>query len=169
MNFLEELTSEWYEYNGYFCRKNIRYGKPSRGGGYVGEIDVVAYHPKTKEFIHIECSADAWSWEKKRVEFRKKFLKASKYYSSEFPFYKKKVRKIVITGYSYPRLNAEDKMNFGGGVEIILVPNFIKLIVSVLSEKDPWNVGIHESTYPLLRAIQYGTFYLLRDLKSSKD
>ncbi len=69
MNFLEQLAAEWYGYRGYFCRTNIRFGKTGHGG-HIGEMDVIAYHPKTREFIHVECSSDSWSWEKKREIFR---------------------------------------------------------------------------------------------------
>ena len=43
-NFLEELTAEWYEFNGYFVRRNVNVGKRPEGG-YECELDVVAFHP----------------------------------------------------------------------------------------------------------------------------
>jgi len=55
MNFLEQLISEWYAHKGYFVRTNIKFGRLSHGG-WKGEIDVVAYEPKSKEFIHVETS-----------------------------------------------------------------------------------------------------------------
>lgn len=167
MNFLETLTAEWYEYNGYFCRTNIRFGETGHGG-HIGEMDAVAYHPKTKEFIHVECSTDSWSWVEKRAVFIKKFEKAERYYREKFPFERGAVRKIAITGFSKPRHNSEQKMNFGNGIETILVPDFVTTISSELSKKDPWNVGINESSYPLLRSIQFGTFYLLRKIKKDE-
>lgn len=164
MNFLEKLTAEWYEYQGYFCLTNIRFGQTGHGG-HLGEMDVIAYHPKTKEFIHVECSTDAWSWDQKKKVFGKKFENATKYYDEKFPFDKKKVRKIAVTGFSRPRNNPERKMDFGKNIEVILVPDFVVSIASDLSKKDPWYIGINESSYPLLRSIQYGTFYLLRKIK----
>jgi len=165
MNFLEQLAAEWYEYNGYFYRTNIRFGRPGHGGR-IGEMDVIAYHPKTREFIHIECSSDAWSWEKKREVFRKKFDNASRYYKKEFPFEKSDIKKIAITGYSIPRVNREKKLNFGFGIEVILVPDFVASAAQKISKLDPMTTGIHESTYPLLRAIQHGTVYLKRAEKN---
>ena len=161
MNFLEKLTAEWYEYKGYFIRTNIRFGKTGHGG-HIGEMDVIAYHPKTREFIHIECSSDSLSWEKKKKIFTKKFKNAKKFYNENFPFNKSKIRKIVITGFSRPRNNTEQKMNFGEGIEVILVPDFVILISSEISKLDPWYISINENSYPLLRSIQYGTFYLKR-------
>ena len=81
MNFLEQLVAEWYGYKGFFVRTNIKFGKNAHGkGGHVGEIDVLAYHPTLNEFIHTECSTDAWSWSKKQIVFKKKFENAEKYY-----------------------------------------------------------------------------------------
>lgn len=68
MSFLEQLTSEWYAYKGYFVRTNIKFGKLAKGG-WTGEIDVAAYKPQTKEFIHIESSTDADSWNKRKAFF----------------------------------------------------------------------------------------------------
>ena len=141
MNFLEQLAAEWYEYKGYFCRTNIRFGETGHGG-HIGEMDVIAYHPKTKEFVHIECSTDAWSWERKKEVFAKKFKNAHKFYEEKFPFEKENIRKIAVTGFSRPRNNADQKMNFGLGVEVFLVPEFVVLISSELSKLDPWYVGI---------------------------
>ena len=42
MNFLEQLITEWYGYKGFFVRNNVKYGKRA-GGGYEGEMDVVAF------------------------------------------------------------------------------------------------------------------------------
>jgi len=168
MNFLEELAAEWYEYNGYFSQANIRFG-PTGHGGHIGEMDVIAYHPKTKELVHIECSTDSLSWQKKKEIFAKKFKNAQKFYNEKFPFNKKKIHRIAITGFSRPRNNAEQKMNFGKEIEVFLVPEFIVLIATKLSKLDPWYVGINEASYPLLRAIQFGTFYLKRTEKRSKN
>ena len=39
MNYLEQIVGEWYEYSGYFVRRNILVGKRSKGG-YEGELDI---------------------------------------------------------------------------------------------------------------------------------
>ena len=53
MNFLEQVVAEWFSYEGYFVKTNIKFGKLPRGG-FTGEMDVVAFHPKTRELVHIE-------------------------------------------------------------------------------------------------------------------
>ena len=57
MNFLEQVIAEWFSHKGYFVKTNIKFGKlPS--GGFAGEVDVVAFHPQTRELVHIEASTD---------------------------------------------------------------------------------------------------------------
>lgn len=77
-NFLEQLVAEWYEYQGYFVRRNVRVGKWTKGG-YEGELDVVAFHPETKRLVHVESSMDADSWGKRKQRFTKKFEAGKKY------------------------------------------------------------------------------------------
>jgi hypothetical protein len=64
MNFLEQLVGEWYSYQGYYVRTNVMVG-PRDAGGYEGELDVVAFHPETREIVHVETSMDALSWDKR--------------------------------------------------------------------------------------------------------
>ena len=61
-NFLEELVAEWYEFQGYFIRRNIPVGKRPKGG-YQSELDIVCFHldkkelPDKKELVP-ECVKD---------------------------------------------------------------------------------------------------------------
>jgi len=64
MNFLEQLLAEWFEYQGYFVRRNVRVGPRSKGG-YECELDIVAFHPERKHLVHVEPSTDADSYDKR--------------------------------------------------------------------------------------------------------
>lgn len=55
INFLEQLVAEWYEYRGFFVRRNVNVGKRT-AGGHEGELDVVAFHPVEKLLVQIETS-----------------------------------------------------------------------------------------------------------------
>jgi hypothetical protein len=72
MNHLEELVSEWFEYCGYFVRRNVLVGRRLRGG-YDCELDVVAYHPGLRRLVHVEPSLDADSWARREERYAKKF------------------------------------------------------------------------------------------------
>ena len=153
MNFLEQITSEWYVYKGYFVRTNIKFGRLSHGG-WKGEIDIAAYNPQTKDFIHVETSTDADSWAKRKERFCRKFRNAAEFYSELFPFQINKIQKIALVGFSKPKI----KPNFGDSINVILVPDFFREITNELKKKNPMQVAIPEN-YPLLRAIQFSTFY----------
>jgi hypothetical protein len=44
MNFIEQLTAEYYELTGYWVRKNVR--------GKKAELDILAYRPSDGELVH---------------------------------------------------------------------------------------------------------------------
>lgn len=85
MNFLEQLVAEWYAFQGYFVRTNIKFGKRAKGG-YLGEMDVVAFHPKEKTLTHIETSMDADSWSERKKRFQRKFQDANSHFKELFDF-----------------------------------------------------------------------------------
>ena len=157
MNFLEQLVAEWYSYHlGYFVRTNVKFGRRARGG-YIGEMDVVAYHPETEVFIHIETSTDSDSWSKRKQKFERKFRDARAHYVETFPFKNGIIRprQIAIVG---ANRNRNPNHSFGDSIEIIHIPELINEITNILKEKDPWRDAVPEG-YPLLRAIQYSSFY----------
>ena len=153
MNFLEQLAAEWYQFKGYFVRTNVKFGRRSRGG-WKGEMDVVAYNPSTQEFLHIETSTDANSPKVREERFTRKFRDARGHYRELFPFKGEKLKQIAVVGFT----SARTPLNFGDGIEIISIPDFIRKITQELQEKNPAQDAIPE-TYPLLRAIQYAMFY----------
>ncbi len=170
MNFLEQLAAERYQYNGYFVRTNLRFGRNARGkGGHVGEIDVVAYDPNTEIFIHLESSTDAYSWSKRKKVFEKKFTNARKYYLEIFPFKRMdiKPKQIALVGFNLspsPKTSSwksspPDKLPWGNiKIEVIHIPKFFQDIKLELQDKDPQRNAIPEN-FPLLRAIQYSIYY----------
>ncbi|NOZ77220.1 MAG: hypothetical protein GXO65_06050 [Euryarchaeota archaeon] len=153
MNFLERLVAEWYSYQEYFVRTNIKFGKRAKGG-YTGEMDVVAFHPKEKRLIHIETSMDAYSWAQRKKKFQKKFKDATSHYNELFDFPIDKIDQIAIVGFGKPKVDVD----FGDGVKIISIPDFMIKISSDLSNKHPLKNAIPQE-YPLLRAIQFSAFW----------
>lgn len=77
-NFLESLVAEWYEFTGYFVRRNTRVGKRPKGG-YESELDVVAFNPAKNHLVHVEVSSDAGSWTTRELRLMKKFECGRKY------------------------------------------------------------------------------------------
>jgi hypothetical protein len=155
MNFLEQLVAEWYAFQGYFVRTNIKFGKRAEGG-YSGEMDVVAFHPKEKRLIHIETSTDANSWSKRKERFQRKFQDANSHFKELFDFHINEVRCIAIVGFGKPK--EKEKADFGYNIKVISIPDLIREITTDLSNRHPMKNAIPEE-YPLLRSIQFATFW----------
>lgn len=82
-NHLEQLLAEWYEYQGYYIKRNVMVGKRVKGG-FECELDIIAYNPKTKHLIQLEPSLDTNSWATRERRFRKKFDAGKKYIKEQF-------------------------------------------------------------------------------------
>src|SRR5256885_2791112 len=82
-NYLEQLVAEWYEYKGYFIRRNVNVGRRERGG-YECELDIVGFHPTKNHLIQVEPSGAASSWADREKTYRKKFEAGRKYIPSLF-------------------------------------------------------------------------------------
>lgn len=145
-NHLEDLAKEYYEYKGYFVRSNIRVIK-REGGGYNGEIDLLAYNPVNRELLHIECSMDAEKKEDEEKMAEKKFQRDIDY-RKIIPFEFTNLRKIYIIG----QTKGQNEIKMPKDVEHISLGPFIKEIYSEL----PSDIikEIVPEVYPLLRAIQ---------------
>lgn len=162
MNFLEQLVAEWHGYLGRFILKNVKFGK-LRGGGYEGEMDIVAFDPQTQILHHIEVSSDAASWGKRKERFKKKFEAAARHYNKTFNFKFEKVKKIAIVGWGLSRLPKH--INFGKDISVLSIPKFIIEVSSYLSDRSPMHEAVPEG-YPLLRAIQFARHFV--KIKSKK-
>jgi hypothetical protein len=147
MNYLEQLLSEWYEYKGYFVRKNIRVG-PRKEGGYECELDIVAFNPKTNHLVHLEPSSDTQTWDVREIRYRKKFDAGKKYIPALFE------------GMTIPKeIEQEAVFLFGskkresiGGGKVSLVSEFLSEMKSVLSTKNIEKEIVPEN-FPLIRAL----------------
>jgi hypothetical protein len=154
MNFLEQLASEWYAYNNYFVRTNIKYGYRNKGG-FVGEIDVAAYKPKENLLVHVEASMDDDTWEERKERMSEKFNKARPYYTDIFKFDIVMIERIAIAGYSWGEANPS---YFGDDIKLVLVPDFIRKVTQKMSEYTPVQKKIPGES-GLLRAIQFTAAY----------
>lgn len=152
MNFLEQLIAEWYAFNGYFVRTNVKFGKREKGG-YKGEMDVVAYHPSTKVLTHVEASTDANTWEERKTAIDRKFGDAA-HFTELFDFDIKGIKRIAIFGFSKPK----NPVKFKDDIELLTIPQFVESITEELSKRSPQSAVVPEN-YPLLRAIQLAAYY----------
>lgn len=150
MNHLEQLVAEWYEYRGYFVRRNVLVGK-RLSGGYECELDVVAFHPEQEHLVHLEPSLDADPWAKREVRFGKKFAAGRKYIPALFKgiVLPSEMEQIALFGFAS---NANRKTLAGG--RIMTASELFAEIVAGISGKRLAKAAIPEQ-YPLLRTIQF--------------
>lgn len=149
-NFLEQLVAEWYEYQGYFVRRNVKVSKRSLGG-YGSELDIVALHPKTKIIVHVEPSMDSGSWASRNERYTKKFELGREAIPEIFH--------INMNEYSLRQIGlfhfaSKTNHQIIGGGEILLVSEFLEMIFKDLRDKRTDSEIVPEN-YPLLRTIQF--------------
>ncbi len=153
-NFLEQLIAEWYEYQGYFIRKNVLVGKRSQGG-YECELDIVAFHPEKKHLVHIEPSMDASSWAEREKRYEKKFKAGKKYIPGLFEGLKipKSIEQIALLGFASKKTHK----SLAGG-KILLVDELLKDIFEELRHTSIYT-GMVPEGLPILRALQFVVEY----------
>lgn len=151
-NYLEQLAAEWYEYQGYFLRRNVLVG-PRANGGYECELDIVGFHPTRKHLIHIEPTQDAHSWAKREERFKKKFSAGRKYIPSIFEGLDipKEIEQVCLLGFgsnvNHPIL---------GGGRVVTVAEFLEEIMNGIKDTHINRSAMSEN-HALLRTLQFVT------------
>jgi len=150
MNFLEQLIAEWYEYQGYFVRRNVLVGKRT-DGGWECELDVVAFHPGKKHLVHIEPSMDSNSWEKRTARYGKKFEAGRKHIPKLFagidiPDH---IEQIALFGLG----SRTNNPTLAGGT-VWLMSDLLLNITTLLRTRRVEKEAVSEQ-FPLLRTIQF--------------
>ena len=154
MNFLEQLVAEWHELQGYFVRRNVRVGQLA-GGGFGGELDVVALHPGKKRLLHIEPSMDAHSWEQREERFRKKFEIGKIHIPMLFAGFPSlpAIEPIAFIGFG----SAPGRSTLGGG-KLIMIGSPLEEIRSSLKDR-PLNRAAVPEQFFLLRTLQFAAHH----------
>jgi hypothetical protein len=148
MNHLEQLVSEWLQYNNYFVRVSVPVG-PRPKGGFEGELDVVGIHPGKGHLIHIECSLDAASKEKREAKFSAKFERGRRFAPMTFAG----LPEVTAVDQVAVLMLAGDDVKFVGGVRVIRTTDLILEINKGLAHTSPQR-GAVPSNLPLLRTLQ---------------
>jgi hypothetical protein len=156
VNFLEQLVAEWYEFRGYFVRRNVRVG-PRAAGGHVAELDVVAYHPANKHLVHIEPSSDADSWDERERRYAKKFKAGREYIPALFDGLDVPVEIEQIALFIFG--STRTRTQIGGG-RILLIDDLLKEIRDDLSSRSVARAAVPEQ-YVILRSLQFAAHYWL--------
>lgn len=146
MNHLEQIVAEWLSFNGYFVRTAVRVGKKP-GGGHEGELDVVGFNPARKHFIHVECSLDADSNQRREEKFAGKFERGRRYAGGLFAGLPVAGTPDQVVVHTFAT-----KRNFGGG-RLVTTAELVREIMEGLRDTSPASGAVPES-FPLLRTLQ---------------
>lgn len=153
-NFLEQLAAEWYEFSGYFVKRNVNVGRRPQGG-WECELDIVAFNPEKKHLVHFEPSMDADSWAKRNERFHKKFEAGEKHIPKLFEAFRPlpKIEPIAIFVFG----SARDHPEVGGG-RVLMIKDFMQTVRNRIKGKSVSTEAISEK-YVILRALQFATEY----------
>lgn len=149
-NHLESLVAEWYEFNGYFVRRNVQVGR-RKAGGYECELDVVGFHPKLQKLVQIEPSLDADSWVVRETRYKKKFEAGQKYIRLLFDGIDLPASIDQIAIFVFGGRNTRSQI---AGGSILPFENFMNEIYQFV-RKRPLNNAMIPELFPLLRSLQF--------------
>ena len=150
MNYLEDFVAQWYEYRGFFVRRNVLVGKRA-AGGYECELDVVAFHPSDGILVHVEASMDAHSWGTRETRFKRKFDAGRRYIPALFSGLRlpSRIDQIALFG-----LASRRNRTHVGGARIVLVEDLLADVLAELRDRRIASNAVPEDK-PILRTLQY--------------
>lgn len=156
-NYLEQFLAEWYEYQGYFIRRNVWVGKREKGG-YECELDIVAFHPGKKHLLQVEPSSDADSWAKREERYARKFLAGRKYIPELFKDFEARgpIDQIAV----FVSASKQNRQSLAGG-RIVLASEILVDILKELRSSSIFSSAVSEQ-YPILRTLQFVCEYRKR-------
>jgi hypothetical protein len=152
-NHLEDLVAEWYQFQGYFVRRNIQVGRRAKGG-YDCELDIVAFHPKLKRLIHVEPSLDANTWEKRETRYSKKFEQGRRHIPGLFDGLELPADLEQIAIFAF---GGASRTTLAGG-RVVFIKEFMRDILNSLGGRRLEAAAIPEE-FPLLRTLQFAAQY----------
>lgn len=149
-NYLEQLASEWYEYRGFFVRRNVPVGLGSKGG-FEAELTVVALHPGERRVVHIEPSMDAHSWEVREKRFKKKFDAGRKHLAD---LTGELCAGAEIEQVALIALGSRTNHPTLGGGRVKTLAEFMAQILAEMKERSGEDLSVPQQ-YPILRTLQF--------------
>lgn len=148
MDYLEHLTREWYEYQGYFVRQALWVGL-GPDGSYECELDVVAFHPLHRHVVQVEPSFDLLPREEHEAHFRTKFDAGKKYLHRLFGV----SARLHIEQIALIATPAAQPHGTVGGGRVLHLAEFIADIVQRFEELGPAGEPVSDQ-WPLMRTLQ---------------
>lgn len=149
-NYLEQLAAEWYEYRGYFVRRHVLVG-PRAGGGFEGDLTILAVHLEKGDVVHVEPSMDAHSWEKREQRYSSRFALGRQHIPELLgeAADADRIRQIALVGLG----SSTNHPTLGGG-EVLSLGEFLARILAAFRGQDMAAQPVPQQ-YPILRTLQF--------------
>lgn len=146
-NYLELLAAEWYEYQGYFVRRNVPVGPDDAPPE--AELAMVAVHPGEARMVHLEPSMDAHSWAAREKRYGPKFDAGRRHLPRLMGRHRRsELEQIALIGLG-SRANHPEL----GGARVLTLTD---LLVGILEAfKAGQGAGPVPRQYPILRTLQF--------------
>lgn len=152
MDYLQRLSAEWYEYQGYFVHTDLWVGLES-DGSYECELDVVAFHPLRRHLVHLEPSFDLLTWQERERHFEPKFVAGRKYlhrlFGTEGQVHLEQIA-LIVADEQMPRTIA--------GARVLRLSDFMSAMLEALGTFDMAEAVVPEQ-WPLVRTLQLVVAY----------
>ncbi len=145
MNFLEQITAEYFGLRGFWVR--VREPWPD---GRRGDLDVLAYDAKTDRLFHIECGGNGDAENLKKLKDSK--FECGAFYRRHFQC--ERVVRLAVSGWGREKSEARAKEYQQHEICLMSVGELMTEIRSYI-ESDWWpprDRAIRQ--YPILRGIQ---------------
>jgi len=162
---LEQLISEYLEWQGYLIKRNVKVGKLQHGGWEM-ELDIIGYHPVENKLVHFEPSIDAQPWETREIRYRKKFQAGRKHIREAI--FKWIPDGIELEQFAVFTNHPKNRHTIAGG-RIISIDELASEIARKVGEKGLMSSNAIQESYPLLRTIQLVRNGYFRIVEQSKD
>lgn len=150
MSHFETLLYEYYDWQGYIVKRNIKVGRRTMGGWEM-ELDIIAYDPHENKVIHLEPSLDADSWARREERYQKKFQAGRDYIYKEIftwlPPY------TPLEQISILPAHPADRPTLAGGSLFSVDEYVLKIKLDIIAQGAAYHNAIPEQ-YPLLRTLQ---------------
>lgn len=153
-NFLESLVAEWFEFSGYFVRRNVLVG-PRATGGHDCELDIVAFHPGKRRLVQVEPSMDTHSWSVREARFAKKFAAGRKHIPGLFTGMDlpDEIEQVALLVYG----SSVRRKTLAGG-RLVSMWDLMAEIRAAMASRPIERAAVPEG-YPTLRALQWAAYY----------